>query len=146
MAILRYDPVRNLAQVQDEMNRLFQRLSGNEEPRHVVTSDWAPPVDVKEEKDRFVLYADVPGVDPKEIEITMEKGVLSIKGERRIETEQDREGFKHVERARGTFYRRFSLPDTADAERISARGTNGVLEISIPKLEEVKPRKITVEG
>jgi HSP20 family protein len=93
-----------------------------------------------------VLLADIPGVDPKDIEITMEKGILCIKGERRTESREELEGFKRIERARGTFYRRFSLPDSADAERISARGRDGVLEVVIPKQEKVQPRRITVEG
>jgi HSP20 family protein len=147
MAIVRYDPWRMLNELQREMNKVFEgRLSADENTSDVVTADWAPAVDVKEEKDRFVLLADVPGVDPKEIEVHMEKGVLTIKGARNHETEKDREAYKRIERPRGSFYRRFSLPDTADAERISAKSLNGVLEITIPKMEATKPRKITVEG
>jgi HSP20 family protein len=109
-----------------------------------VTSHWSPAVDVKEEADRFVILADLPGVDPKDIEVSMENGVLSIRGERKSEKEEDRDGFHRVERVRGTFYRRFSLPDTADSERIEAHGKDGVLEIAIPKQKKVQPRKITV--
>lgn len=145
MTIVRYDPWATLNQLQDEMNRLFKR-AGDEDTGTVVTSDWAPPVDIKEEKDRFVLLADVPGVDPKDIEITMENGVLAIRGERKLEPEEERKGFHRMERARGVFYRRFALPDTADAEKIAASGRNGVLEVVIPKQEKVQPRKIVVEG
>ena len=145
MAIVRYDPWRGMSQLQDELNKLFERLGGNEESGNVVTSDWAPLVDIKEETDKFVLFADIPGVDPKDIEITMEKGVLSIKGERNFASAEEREGFKRIERPRGTFYRRFALPDTADADRISAKGKNGVLEVVIPKQEKVQPRKIAVQ-
>jgi len=145
MTIVRYDPWSTLNQLQEEMNRVFKRY-GEEDTGTVVTSDWAPHVDIKEEKERFVLLADIPGVDPKDIEITMEKGVLTIRGERKLEAEEERRAFHRMERARGVFYRRFSLPDTADAERIAATGRNGVLEVVIPKLEKVQPRKITVEG
>ena len=147
MAIVRYDPWSVMNQLQDEMNKLFTRLTpADEESGNVVTSDWAPAVDIKEEPDRFVLFADIPGVDPKNIEVTMENGILSIKGERKSESREEREGFKRVERARGVFYRRFSLPDSADPEHITAKGSHGVLEIVIPKHEKVQPRKISVES
>jgi HSP20 family protein len=110
----------------------------------IVTSNWAPAVDIKEEDERFVLKADIPGVDPKNIQITMDDGVLTIKGERKHESEEKANGYTRVERSYGTFYRRFSLPDTADAERVTAKGKDGVLEVVIPKHEKVQPRRITV--
>lgn len=149
MTVVRYEPWNLYSQLSKEMNRLLESHLSPEAPADnssVVTSHWSPAVDIKEEPERFVLLADVPGVDPKAIEITMEDGVLTIKGERALESAEEREGFKRVERARGTFYRRFSLPDTADAERITARGQHGVLEVVIPKQEKVQPRKITVES
>lgn len=147
MTVIRYEPGSLFNQLQSEINRLFEsRLGpGGEDSSTVVTSHWMPAVDIREEADRFVLYADVPGVDPKDIEVTMEKGVLTIRGERKLEPEEEREGYKRMERARGTFYRRFSLPDSADPEGVSARGKNGVLEVTIPKHERVQPRKISVE-
>lgn len=147
MTVIRYEPGSLFNQLQSEINRLFEsRLgSGGEDSSTVVTSHWMPAVDIREEADRFVLYADVPGVDPKDIEVTMENGVLTIRGERKLEPEEEREGYKRMERARGTFYRRFSLPDSADPERVAARGKNGVLEVTIPKHERVQPRKISVE-
>lgn len=148
MAIVRYDPWSVLNQVQQEMNRVFESRFGEgpaADNSSVVTSSWTPAVDIHEEDKRFVLYADVPGIDPKDIEITMDKGVLTIKGERVVDKREDRSGYQRVERAYGTFYRRFSLPDSADEERIQATaGKNGVLEISIPKHERVQPRKIAV--
>jgi HSP20 family protein len=142
----RYEPWNLFNELQSEINRLFASRLGPEDNSSVVTSHWAPAVDIKEEKDQFVLYVDVPGVDPKDVEITMDNGVLTIKGERAAEPEGQRESFKRMERTRGTFHRRFSLPDSADGSRIAARGRNGVLEISIPKLEKMQPRRITVEG
>ena len=146
MTVIRYEPGSLYNQLQNEINRLFESRVGpaGEDSSTVVTSHWMPAVDIREEKDRFVLYADVPGVDPKDIEVTMENGVLTIRGERKLESEEEREGYKRTERARGTFYRRFRLPDSADPERVSARGKNGVLEVTIPKHERVQPRKITV--
>lgn len=147
MSITRYDPMSRFTQLQKELERLFDpRALGNEDSSSVATCDWIPAVDIREEANRFVIHADIPGVDPKDIDITMENGVLTLKGERLSERKEEREGYKRVERARGTFYRRFGLPDTADAGRISARGANGVLEIVIPKQEYTQPRKITVES
>ena len=146
MTVIRYEPGSLFNQLQNEINRLFESRVGpaGEDSSTVVTSHWMPAVDIREETDRFVLYADVPGVDPKDIEVTMENGVLTIRGERKLESEEEREGYKRTERARGTFYRRFSLPDSADPERVSARGKNGVLEVTIPKHERVQQRKISV--
>jgi HSP20 family protein len=147
MAIVRYDPWSVMTQLQEEMNKAFNRVgAGDESSGSVVTADWIPAVDIKEEDDRFVLHADIPGVDPKDIEVNMEDGALCIKGERKTESEEEREGYKRIERARGSFYRRFSLPDSADAEKISARAEHGVLEVVIPKVEKVQPRKISVES
>jgi HSP20 family protein len=149
MATTRYEPWNLLNQIQSEMNKLIDTRMGQyagDDAGNVVTSQWAPAVDIREEKDRFLILADVPGVDPKEIEVTMENGILSIRGQRDTIREEERESFKRVERAHGSFYRRFTLPDTVDPEKISARGRNGVLEIAIPKQEKVHPRKITVEG
>jgi HSP20 family protein len=148
MSIVKYEPWNLMNQLQSEMARLFDsRLSRlDTENGNVVTSDWAPPVDIREEENRFVIHADIPGVEAKDIDVHMENGLLTIKGERQRESTVEREDYKRVERVHGSFYRRFSLPDTADSEKISARCSNGVLEIVIPKHERVHPRKITVEG
>lgn len=151
MALVRYEPWSLLDKFSEELNRLgglqeqFNRELDSDNS-NVVTSHWRPAVDIKEEKDRFVILADLPGVDPKDIEVTMENGVLTLKGERTSDKEESHEGYKRVERIRGTFYRRFSLPDTADADRIEATGKNGVLEITLPKSEKGQPRKITVRS
>jgi len=151
MALVRYEPWNLLNRLQKEFNLQnnldpYVREVEDDDNSDVVTSHWRPAVDIKEEENRFVIYADLPGVDPKDIEITMEKGVLTLKGERSEETKEEHEGYKRVERTRGSFYRRFSLPDTADAELIEAEGKNGVLEITLPKHEKVQPRKIAVRS
>ncbi len=109
-------------------------------------ADWVPAVDILEEKDRFVLRADLPGVDPDAIEISLEKGVLTLSGERHEEASVEAEGLRRIERASGKFRRRFTLPETVDAGNVSARSANGILEITIPKQPEVQPRRITVQA
>lgn len=135
------DPLRQL------VDRIFDGAftSGTStDESSVVTSRWTPRVDIKEEPDRFILYADIPGVDPAEIDVQMDKGMLTIKGERRSEEVRESENFSRVERRYGAFHRRFALPDSADPDAISAHGENGVLEISIPKRPETTPRRIQV--
>lgn len=146
MTLVRYEPWNMLTRLQNEMNRLFDdRLPNTEDNGNVVTSDWIPRVDIKEEDKRFVILADIPGVDPKDIEVTMENGLLSIRGERASEKTEEDAGYKRIERTRGSFYRRFSMPDTADPDKVSAHGKHGVLEIVIPKHERVQARKISVK-
>jgi HSP20 family protein len=148
MNMVRYEPWSLLNQLHSEIDQLFtpQRRRLGEDNANVATSDWVPAVDIKEEADRFVIHADIPGVDPKDIDVHMENGILTIKGERQSETKEEREGYKRVERVRGSFYRRFSLPDTANAEAISAKSQHGVLELVIPKQQKLQPRRIQVES
>lgn len=150
MNIRPYEPVSLLHRLNEDVNRLFSAQSpfllGDRDGSSVVTSNWLPTVDLKEEADRFVLSADVPGVDPKDIEITMENGVLSIRGERKLEQEDKGEGYLRTERLYGTFHRRFTLPGNADAENVTAKSNNGVLEVVIPKRQEALPRRISVNS
>jgi len=103
-------------------------------------------VDIVEEQDHFLLQADLPGVNTADIEVSMDDGVLSVAGERRSENRGETEGVKRIERVAGRFDRRFSLPETADAEHITAKNINGILEVTIPKLPAVQARRITVEA
>jgi HSP20 family protein len=141
MAITRYEPFNLLTQLQRELNRYQE---GDEGSSRIATAEWAPAVDIKEEEDRFVIHADIPGVNPEDIDVNMENGVLTIKGEKNTEAKTEKENYKRVERIYGSFYRRFSLPETADNNAISAKAKNGVLDIVIPKREAVKPKKISV--
>jgi HSP20 family protein len=147
MAIQRtaYWPVTNHfpRELTDAFSRLFDTESGDQS--NVVTSEWAPRVDVREEDKQFVIEADIPGVDPKDIEVNMDKGVLSIRGERKTEYRDEDPRFTRVERAHGLFHRRFALPDSADPNGIRASGKNGVLEIVIPKRPEQTPRRIDIQ-
>jgi len=146
MALVRYEPWSMLNQLRREMDRMFEPGVEGEENSAIATSDWIPAVDIKETKDAFELHVDVPGVDPKDIDVHMENGILTIKGERESEKKEEKEGYQRVERQYGSFYRRFSLPDTADAEKIAAKCKNGVLDVTILEKEAEQPRKISVEG
>lgn len=147
MNVVRYEPWSVLNEMREQLDRLYGRFGEAEAGDHsdVVTSEWRPAVDVKEEDERFLLVADIPGVDPKEIEVTMEGGVLTIKGARKLEREEKKDGYSRLERTQGVFYRRFSLPDTADPEAIEARGQNGVLTVVIPKKAAGQPRRIEIQ-
>jgi len=147
MALMRYEPFNLLNQLQREVNRLLDpNRAGDEEAGHVLAADWAPAVDIKEESQQFVIHADVPGVEAKDINITLENGVLTLKGQRVIEQKEETDQYRRVERVRGTFLRRFSLPDAVNAEKVSAKCKDGVLEVIVPKRESAQPRRIAIES
>lgn len=141
MAIIRYEPWGLLNQLQRELSLSRDEQAGE---GSIATAEWAPAVDIKEEDDKFVILADIPGVKPENIEVSMEAGVLTVKGEKESESKTEKEGYKRVERTSGSFYRRFSLPDSADGDAINASCKLGVLEIVIPKREAIKPKRINV--
>lgn len=146
MNIAPYESLRLLDQFHRDMRQFFGSSQQPDRDSTIATSTWVPLVDIKEETQHFLIEADIPGVEPKNIEISMENGVLTIKGERQLESQEVGDHYKRVERLYGTFYRRFSLPDTADAEKISASGQNGVLRVTIPKKEVAQPRRIAVQS
>lgn len=138
MTIVRYEPWALFGRLQRQLDQAFSDTDAS--------VSWIPRVDVREEAERFVVAADLPGVEGKDIEITADKGVLAIRGERRAEKKDSGEGYERVERASGTFLRRFTLPESADAEAIKATHANGVLELSIPKRPQAQPRRISVQA
>lgn len=150
MNIVRFEPWSLLQTELNRLNRMLGRQFFQDEDNSMVeTSQWVPLVDIKEKSDRFILRADIPGIDPKDIQVTMENSTLSIKGERKEEHteeggEEGRE-YTRTERIMGTFYRRFALPDTVDPDHITAKGKHGVLELTIPKREKAQPRKIDIK-
>ncbi len=148
MSIVRYRQRPSEMALHDEIKQVFDRFFNQDDTdaSAVATAQWVPRVDLKEESGRFVIYADLPGIDPKDIEVQMDKGILSIKGERSSESTTETERFSRVERRYGSFHRRFALPDSADPEGITASGRNGVLEIVIPKRPETTPRRIQVDA
>ena len=147
MSMIQYDPWRKLQQLQREMGTLFDPLLGTtDESATIATSEWVPAVDIKEEDTQFLVVADIPGVAPENIEVKMENGMLSIKGERKEEHKEEKEGYRRIERSYGSFHRRFTLPETADPEGITAKSNNGLLEVVIPKREApAQSRRINVE-
>ena len=147
MAISRYEPWAVVSQLQNEINRVFGNL--NDPDSSSATADWIPAVDVREFADRFELLVDLPGVDPKQVEITLDNSVLTLSGARRDEQSVEENGQGEVQQQRterrlGRFHRRFILPDTVDAEKVTATGRNGVLAISIAKHAKAQPRRIAV--
>jgi HSP20 family protein len=141
-----YAPL-SLRRLSDEFNKMLAQWPPfGDEDASIMGTDWTPAVDVKEEDKRYLITADLPGVDPKDVDVTLLDGVLTIKGERTEEKKEEKEGYRRVERFSGSFYRRFVLPDTADMDKIKACAKNGVLEIEIAKSKEVQSKKIKVES
>jgi HSP20 family protein len=139
-------PTVLLTNLQDEMNKIFDRnLMQRSDSSNVATSEWSPAVDVIERKDHFEITADIPGIDPKDIHLNIENGMLTIQGERKQQKEESGASYSRSERSYGVFYRRFSLPDTADLENIKAKGKNGVLEIVIPKSKKHVSQNIEIK-
>jgi len=148
MNIARYEPrYRGIGLINrllnDDLSNLdFDNLMGRES---AAVADWTPAVDIREEADHYRLTADLPGVKPDDIDVTMENGVLTIQGQRHEENSSEANGYKRYERVRGSFLRRFALPDTANGEDIVAETKHGVLEVTIPKHAELAPKKIAVK-
>jgi len=145
MSLIRYNNPWNL--LNTLQHELYDPLQGriSDDDESVATANWAPSVDISENDKAFTLLADIPGVAPKDIEISMEKGVLTIKGERHTENIEEKENYRRVERQSGQFYRRFTLPDSADADKIEATSEHGVLKVTIPKQEVSVSRRIEVK-
>ena len=143
--LVKWNAYHELAGFQREMNDLFQRGWGRARRGPESLGSFAPPVDIRENKNAYVVQMDLPGIEQKDIVVGMEDGVLTIRGERKPEPEAKDECFTTTERAYGSFIRSFSLPGTADAEKIAATYKNGVLAVTIPKREEAKPKSIKVE-
>lgn len=147
MAVARYEPWNVVSQLQNEINRVFGNLSDTDS--NSATSEWSPAVDVREYIDRFQLLMDLPGVEPKDVEITLDNDVLSVSGNRSEEQPSSGDGteqpqLQRIERHLGRFHRRFILPDTVDSDKVNASGRHGVLEIVIPKQAKAQPRRIAV--
>src|SRR5512143_953108 len=137
----RWEPFRDLARLQDEMSRLFdERVYRNSE-----SVGWTPACDIYEDEEGVTLRFELAGVEPKDVDVRFENGVLTLRGERKLEKEEKRENYHRIERSYGTFTRSFSLPGTIDAEKIRAESKNGVLTVLLPKKPEAKPKSIQVK-
>jgi HSP20 family protein len=149
-SLRKYEPVNLLSRLQNELNDFFRPGDDKfpsifQDGNNWLGSEWVPRIDIKENEHQYVVTADVPGVDPKDIQVTMANGMLSIKGERKEEKEDDKRGYRRRECFMGSFERSFLMPDTADSNNIVAKGKNGVLTIEIGKKATAKPQTIKIQ-
>jgi len=145
MNLMRWDPYREIASLQDRFNRAFGSALGRpERDDEMNLAAWAPPVDIAEEKDRILITAELPGFKEDQIEIQTENGMLTLRGERKFEKESDGRSYHRVERSYGQFVRSFSLPNNVDREKIKADFADGLLRVELPKREDAKPRTIRI--
>jgi HSP20 family protein len=142
MSMIRYQPIPLFNHFNNDINRYFGKTRNKAAAAQ--ERDWAPAVDIREEESRYLLSADIPGVERENIEITLEGGVLTIKGERRGETAANGQDYRRRERMHGTFMRQFTLPETVDSQNISATVKDGVLDVVIPKQAKPQPTRITI--
>ncbi|MFQ5455330.1 MAG: Hsp20/alpha crystallin family protein [Nitrospirota bacterium] len=150
MRITALEPINSLRTVKDDLDRVFRGAFLRpfwdiEENNTPPVSRLHPPVDIYEDKNQIAIRSEVPGINPEEIEVKVEDGVLTIKGERKFEEEKKDRYFHTIERSYGNFYRRFDLPSTVDKDKISAEYKHGLLNITLPKKEESQPKKIDIK-
>lgn len=148
MAVVRWiNPVRELSTMQDRMNRLFEDFfgrTGGAQEVEFAAGAWAPIVDIYESDNEIVVTAELPGLEKEQVGVEYKDGVLTLRGERKLEREVKEESYHRMERSYGSFHRSFTLPGSVDADKINARMKNGVLEIHLPKKEAAKPKQIKV--
>ena len=145
MAIIRWDPFRDLITIREKMNHLYEEaVISRGEDKDLVSSSWTPTVDIFETENELVLSAEVPGINEKDIEIKIEDNTLTLRGERKFEKESKEENYHRIERAYGSFFRSFSLPLYINQDTIKAEHLNGVLKIIMPKKPELKPRQVKI--
>ena len=147
MSVIKYDPFRELRSLQDEMNRLFMTNYSRPVSEEGFSSGaWNPQVDIFENKNEIVLEAELPGMKPEDVNISIENNVLTIHGERKFEKKDAQDNFHRVERSYGSFTRSFTLPPTVSSENANAEFENGVLRLTLAKREEAKPRRIEIKA
>jgi len=145
MTLVRWNPMRDMMTMQEQMSRLMNEAYGRRSDE-MDYGAWLPPVDLKEEETRYVVDVELPGLKKEDIEVHLENGVLTIRGERRFEKDTQKENYHRIERAYGKFSRSFSLPTRVNPEGISAQYRDGVLQVIVPKAEESKPKKIAIQA
>jgi HSP20 family protein len=145
LAIIRWDPFRDMVTLRERMNKLFEDMAASRgEEKDLTTSSWAPAVDIYETENEVVLTAEIPGIEEKDVEIKVEDNTLTLRGERKFEKETKEENYHRIERAYGSFFRSFTLPNYVDQDKIEAEHENGILKIRMPKRAELKPRKVKI--
>ncbi|MEJ2366956.1 MAG: Hsp20/alpha crystallin family protein [Acidobacteriota bacterium] len=145
MALMRWSPMREIVGMQDQMNRLMRDFFG-QGAEEMEYGNWIPAADLKEEENQFTVSLEVPGMKKEDIEINMENNVLTVRGERKFQSESQKENYHRIERAYGKFSRSFSMPTHVNSDAIAASYKDGMLEIVIPKAEESKPKRIAIKG
>jgi HSP20 family protein len=144
MNIVRWNPFGEVSLLQNQMNRLFEGALKGWPGDATGTSNWIPAVDIYESENELVVNLDLPGVEPKDVDVSVENNILTIRGERRFEEKQEKENYHRVERSYGTFARSFTLSTRVDADKIRANYHAGVLSVTLPKAEAAKPKKIQI--
>lgn len=143
----RYEPLRDIANVRDEIERFFREGFGSSARELATTAGgWTPEVDVEETEDSYQFHVELSGMNPEDISVSVDDGVLTLAGERQFYDEKEAEGFRRVERRFGAFHRTMRLPGKVDPDTIEARYSDGVLHVTVPKAEEAKPHRIEVKG
>ncbi|HEY0457531.1 MAG TPA: Hsp20/alpha crystallin family protein [Pyrinomonadaceae bacterium] len=145
MNIIKYDPFREMRSLQDEVNRLFAS-SFSRDDNDLMRGAWSPQVDIFENRNEIVLEADLAGMKPEDVNISIENNVLTIHGERKFEKKDENDNFHRVERSYGSFTRSFTLPSMVQSENANAEFENGVLRLTLAKREEAKPRRIEIKA
>jgi HSP20 family protein len=147
MALIRWDPFREMSSLQERMTRLMSdfrtRTPWAEE--EMAQGAWVPAVDIYETKDAIVLNVELPGVSKEEISLEVKDNTLTLRGEKKMEKDVKEESYHRMERTYGSFMRAFTLPSTVQQEKVKARFKDGILEVSIPKAEEARPKQIKVD-
>jgi HSP20 family protein len=147
MNLTRWDPYRELGTLADRFNRAFGALApSRNRDEEMSLGSWLPPVDIAEDKDKITLTAELPGFKQDQIQVQMEDGVLTLRGERKFEDEKEGRNFHRVERSYGQFVRSFTLPNNVNRDAIHAHFSDGLLQVELPKREEAKPRQIKISG
>ena len=147
MAIVRWEPFRDLLSLQERMNRLFEESSrgaGRGQEEDWVMGAWAPAVDIYEQNGNIVLQAELPGLDPKDVDVRVENNLLTLRGQRKLDESVTKDNYHRVERSYGSFTRSFTLPNVVDTEKIQASYKDGVLRLTLPTREEAKPKQIAI--
>ena len=143
MAITRWDPFREVVALQNRVNSLFRDLNEGDDP--LATASFVPAVDIYEDPQKVMLKLEVPGVDQKDLDVRIEDHTLTVKGERKFESEEKEQNFHRIERRYGSFYRAFTLPNTVDTENVAASYNAGVLKLELKKKPEAQPKQIEIK-
>jgi len=146
MNLVTYDPFRELRALQDEVNRVFSSSFSRSGETELMRGAWSPNVDIFENKDQIVLEAELPGMKPEDVDISIENNVLTIHGERKFEKKDEGDNYHRIERSYGSFTRSFTLPPTVSSENVDATFENGILRLTLAKREEAKPKRIEIKA